>query len=132
MAKKTRKKTTGTPPATRPRLVQHSFFLTEAQHAELANLAERLNCVDVPEMFNKLLEFGKLYGKALDNGYELFVVDPKETKAIQSKQDSRMMFLFNSPKAFTNISHYLASTLNINRAIKDSNMFGLPFDAGDA
>jgi hypothetical protein len=112
-------------------LIQHSFILTEAQDVNLRALAENMQCKDFSELFQKLMELGRIYGAAINNNYQMVVYDPKEVKIAQSN-DGRVAYVFNKTNSLMNVTEQLDSLLQITRSIKDRQVFKLPYDIGDA
>jgi len=126
------KKSSAKKPAAKESLIQHTFLLTAAQNRELLVLATQMNCQDIPELFSKIIELGRMYGKILGSGLEMYVIDPKESKLVENPKDGRVLMLLNSKLDYTNVSEHLAEALNLDRKIKKSNVFRLPVDAGEA
>lgn len=108
-------------------IVNYTMFFTEKQAAVVENLVEKLGVADMSELFDKMITLMQIYGNAVDNGYDLAVVDMNrlQTKTT-GKGSKQIVSLKGNAKAFAVVTTELEEQLGFNRQIKQTNNFGFP------
>lgn len=108
-----------------------SFYISPAQSRELLNLAESLQCNTIPELFTKLIELGFIVSEAINSGLEVVMFNPEQTKVVESKNDKRVMFLFDGKSSYEFVNDKIEDVLDIKKKMGTAN-WGLIEEMGKA
>jgi hypothetical protein len=110
-------------------IVNHSFLMTTKQNDELMELAKSMDCDNVPELFNKLIEFSKAMSRGMIQGFEIVMVDPTKMETHEAP-DGRVMWLFKSKEHFSYVNNEITELLSLHKEIAKTTNFGMPGDPG--
>lgn len=113
---------------TKQNLIPYSFLMTEKQNEELKNLYESLNCQNITEFFNKMIEFSKVISKMHQQNWDCILIDKKEMELIPNPKTQEVIMLFKNKASYDFITKDVNDIMELKRQIANTNNFGLPID----
>lgn len=104
---------------------------TDGQMEALEELATKMNCADVPTLFDKCLELALYFAEteALKDK-EILVINRSETKRIKSgdNKDKRTVMVFDRPSSCIKLTTEIEERMNLRKKIAATNAFNYPLE----